>query len=141
MADFPLRLMVDTGYWLAVCDSRDSRHNLAATTLGEYERHGLLLPWPCVYETLRTRFVARPAAIRRFAAMSKRSNVERLDDSKYRDDAYEAIVSTASRRPMSLVDMVMRLMLEDVEVRVNRLLTFNPKDFHDVCRKRSLTMP
>ena len=73
--------------------------------------------------------------------MSKRSNVERLDDFKYRDDAYEAIVSTASRRPMSLVDMVMRLMLEDVEVRVNGLLTFNPKDFHDVCRTRSLTMP
>ena len=72
--------------------------------------------------------------------ISRRPNVERLDDSQYRDDAYEQTVRTARRRPMSLVDMVMRLMLEDVNVSVNGLLTFTQKDFHDVCRKRDLEM-
>ena len=47
---------------------------------------------------------------------------------------------TARARPISLVDMVMRLMLENVNVPVSGLLTFNPKDFHDVCRKRGLEM-
>jgi len=51
------------------------------------------------------------------------------------------MVRTARTRPMSLVDMVMRLMLDDVNVRVDGLLTFNQKDFHDVCRKRGLEMP
>jgi predicted nucleic acid-binding protein len=87
--------MVDTGYWYAICDPRAMNHQAAATRFTEFERHGIILPWPCLYETLRT---------------------------------------------MSLADMVMRLMLEDVNIRVNGLLTFNRKDFHDVCRKRGLEM-
>ena len=140
MADLPGRIMVDTGYWYAICDRREPRHGTAATTFAGYERHGIILPWPCLYETLRTRFVRHQDAIQRFVAISRRPNVEHLDDSQYRDDAYEQTVRTARRRPMSLVDMVMRLMLEDVNVRVNGLLTFNQKDFHDLCRKRDLEM-
>lgn len=130
--------MVDTGYWYAICDPREERHAAAATTFSEYESHRIILPWPCLYETLRTRFVRHARAIQRFVMISSRPNVERLDDLQYRDDAFELTVKTARRRPMSLVDMVMRLMLEDVNVRVNGLLTFNQGDFQDVCRKRGL---
>ena len=140
MADFPGRVMVDTGYWYAICDRREQAHSAAATRFAAFERHRIILPWPCLYETLRTKFVKKSGAMQRFAAISSRPNVEHLDDSTYRDAAFEQTVRTARRRPMSLVDMVMRLMLEDVNVRVSALLTFNRKDFHDVCRGRGLEM-
>jgi predicted nucleic acid-binding protein len=140
VADFPHSVMVDTGYWYAVCDAAESAHDAAVTRFTAFERHRIILPWPCLYETLRTRFVKKLGATQRFAAISGRPNVERLDDSPYRDAALEQTLRTARRRPMSLVDMVMRLMLEDVNVRVNGLLTFNRKDFHDVCRARGLEM-
>ena len=88
MPDFPRRVMVDTGYWYAICDRGEQAHSAATT----------------------------------------------------RFTAFEQTVRTARRRPMSLVDMVMRLMLEDVNVRVNGLLTFNRRDFYDVCRRRGLEM-
>jgi len=138
VADLPGRVMVDTGYWYAICDRREQAHSAATTRFAAYEGHGIILPWPCLYETLRTKFVRNSGAMQRFAAISKRPNVEHLDDSSYRDAAFEQTMRTARMRPMSLVDMVMRLMLEDVNVRVNGLLTFNRKDFHDVCRTRGL---
>ena len=76
----------------------------------------------------------------RFTGIARRPNVEHLDEVPYREDAYEQTIRTARTRPMSLVDMVMRLMLDDVNVRVDGLLTFNPRDFHDVCRTRGLEM-
>lgn len=138
MASFPAKIMVDTGYWYALCDPREGDHENAVAKFDDFERSRIILPWPCLYETLRTHFVKQIHAVKRFAEIARQPNVEKLDDSEYRDDAYERTVETASKRPMSLVDMVMRLMLEDVNVRINALLTFNMKDFHDVCRKRSI---
>jgi hypothetical protein len=63
-----------------------------------------------------------------------------IDDALYRDRAYEMTVSDAIRRHrrISLTDMVIRLMLEDVNVRAGYLFTFNPGDFADVCRRRGI---
>jgi predicted nucleic acid-binding protein len=132
--------MVDTGYWYAVCDPNEANHGSASTKFADFERHGIIFPWPCLYETLNTSFVENRRAMPRFAAIVRRPNVEYLDDAPYREHAYELTMGTARKRPISLVDMVMRLMLENVNVRVDGLLTLNPKDFHDVCRKRRLEM-
>jgi len=37
---------------------------------------------------------------------------------------------------ISLCDVLIRLLIEDVNLRIDALLTFNEKDFVDVCRKR-----
>ena len=78
--------------------------------------------------------------MQRFSAIARRPNVEHLDDAPYREDAYAQTIGTARTRPISLVDTVIRLVLEDVRVRVDGLLTFNQKDFHDVCRRRRVEM-
>jgi hypothetical protein len=44
----------------------------------------------------------------------------------------------APKRPISLVDMVIRYILDDVNIRKDCLLTFNRRDFVDVCRKRQI---
>jgi hypothetical protein len=38
-------------------------------------------------------------------------------------------------RPMSLTARVIRYILEKVNIKIDTLITFNPRDFVDVCRK------
>jgi len=43
-------------------------------------------------------------------------------------------------RPLSLVDCVVRLILDDVNTKINYFITFNRGDFSDVCRRRAIEM-
>lgn len=62
-----------------------------------------------------------------------------LDDSCYRQDAYRsALVMGRRGRPLSLVDAVLRAVIDDTNVALDALLTFNPADFVDVCRHNSV---
>ncbi len=52
-------VLLDTGFWYAFYDARDIYHK-EATDLVEYVMfHRLIIPWPCLYENLNTRFVRR----------------------------------------------------------------------------------
>jgi hypothetical protein len=80
--------------------------------------------------------------MRRFERIVRQPNVIRIDDTPYRDDAYQLTWNMALRgkRPISLVDMVLRLMLDSTDVRVHYMLTFNPADFSDICRRQLVQM-
>jgi hypothetical protein len=41
----------------------------------------------------------------------------------------------ANRRNLSAVDRVIREILSDRSLRISALITFNPRDFEDVCRR------
>jgi hypothetical protein len=43
-------------------------------------------------------------------------------------------------RPLSLVDTVIREMLSDESLKIDYLITFNIKDFIDVCSRRNITI-
>ena len=137
-------LLVDTGFWIAYFDPREGdRHKVANDKADVLNRANLLIPWPIQYEILRTRFVKRIDWIVRFDAILKRSRVEFLDDSGYREEAYRQTLeySTARRpRPMSMVDVLCRIILDDPAYQIKYLLTMNPVDFHDVCRPRGIEM-
>jgi predicted nucleic acid-binding protein len=142
MARSSLIAIIDTSFWFAICDSKDSYHRQAAAKNFEFEKYRILLPWPCLYELINTRFVKQQQAMMAFERLTKKPNLEFIDDSNYRYPAYEQTLQFALRdkRPISLVDTVIRLMLADVNIRVNCLVTFNPKDFADVCRKKNITI-
>ena len=129
-------VLADTGYWIALFDPREAEH---ATTLGTeelLEMLTLVLPWPLLYETLRTRFVRRRHWVARLDERLKRPNVAFVDDREYCEEAYSLTVEYATRlrRPISMVDMLCRLLIADPNVRIDYLLTTNAADFHDVCR-------
>ena len=42
------------------------------------------------------------------------------------------------KRPLSMVDCLIRLMIEDVNVKLHYLATFNHRDFLDVCAARRI---
>lgn len=41
-------------------------------------------------------------------------------------------------RPLSMVDCLMRLMLDDTGLRIDYLATWNNRDFEDVCQRRRI---
>lgn len=142
MHRYPYSLLVDSGFWFAYYEPRDRFHSQAIEKAVHLENASVLLPWPSLYETLNTRFVKRPEYIQHFESIAQRPSVVLLDDTPFREDAYRLTWSMALRggRPLSLVDMVIRFMLDDVNTRIDYMLTFNVQDFHDICRKHSITM-
>lgn len=133
-------IIVDTGYWIALFDSRDEHHERAVELEEAVMGRAMLTPWPMLYELVRTRFVRNTKAVVRFEQLlMPRLNVL-IDDSPYRKAALHQSLrlAAAERRSISLVDMVTRHMLEDAKLIVTHLVTFNAKDFSDICEQRGI---
>ncbi len=133
------RVLVDSGFWIALLDERDQHHQQAKTNVGLLRNAVYIVPWPTLYETLNTRLMRRPGLVNRFAKeFLRRSNARILDDQPYRDAALEDILSgeNLGKRNFSLVDSVLRHIILDPNVEVNYLFTPNVVDFSDVCQKR-----
>jgi len=135
--------LVDTGFWIALFDPRDEHHDLADSKGDLLDLVTVVVPWPTLYETLRTRFVRRPEWVLRLDQRLKRPTaVEFVDDRDYRDEAYALAVeySIRQKRPISMVDMLLRLLIDDPGVRVDYLFTTNPRDFRELCVKQNVTL-
>jgi predicted nucleic acid-binding protein len=132
--------LADTGFWYAVFDQRDQYHNDAKDKVDVLGLFHIVLPWPTLYETLRTRLVRNAVALQQFERFLKTPNISFLDDSSLRQTAFELSFESSlrRRRPLSMVDCLVRLLLEDVNTRVKYLATFNHQDFADVCRKNKI---
>jgi predicted nucleic acid-binding protein len=128
--------LADTGLWYAMFDQRDQYHSQAKGKADFLNASRIVLPWPTLFETLRTRFVRNPVALGRFERFLKTPNIVYLDDSPFRYAAMELALESSLRqkRPLSMVDCLIRLLIEDVNTRIKYLATFNVRDFADVCR-------
>lgn len=135
-----MKILVDSGFFFALFDQRDS-HHAAAIEMEEWiERFPVVIPWPILYETINTRFVRRPLTIMRFETIIRRPDTELLDDSRYRHDAYEETLEQVKRGygARSLVDSVLCAVLADTNVRISAMLTFNQRDFASLCASRKI---
>jgi len=108
--------------------------------MSSIEHSYVVLPWPILYETLRTEFVKQSFWIGDFKSRLSWMAVRRLDDSTYRDRALSEtlVLAETAKRQLSLVDLVVRYMLEDAVNRIEYLATYNDKDFSDICAKRGI---
>jgi predicted nucleic acid-binding protein len=117
-------------------DRSDQYHDQAQSKAEILARLRIVLPWPTLYETLRTRLVRNVVALARFEQFLKTHDIIYLDDSAFRNAAMELAMESSlrRRRPLSMVDCLIRLLIEDVNTRIDYLVTFNAWDFEDVCR-------
>jgi predicted nucleic acid-binding protein len=134
--------LVDSGFWYALLDQRDQHFEEAQQKAEKLLSLRYVIPWPILYESLCTRFVSRPLVMRKFEAFLKRPNAVYLDDHKYKHEALERTLSMSGRgrSSLSLVDNVLRMIIDDVNVRVNCIFTFNRRDFVDVCVPRNVEL-
>jgi predicted nucleic acid-binding protein len=135
-------VLADTGVWYALFDRRDAYFEDAKEKADYLDLHQVVVPWPVLYETLGTRFVKNSLAVGAFERYLKKPHISFLDDGAYREQALRVSLDSSLRhsRPLSLVDCAIRLILEDVDVKIDYLATFNKADFADVCRKRRIEM-
>ncbi len=135
-------VLPDTGLWYALFDARDRYSEQAQAKVSYLELSTIVIPWPVLYETLSTRFVRNTRALGHLQRFLARPGIELLDDSPYRDAAFDlACKSSLFRaRPLSMVDCALRLILDDVNTRIDCFLTFNAGDFADICRKRRIEL-
>lgn len=142
-------LLVDSGFFIALLDPRDRYHAEAGKKEEWLELYSLIVPWPVLYETVNTRFTRRltrrPANIARFENLVLRSEPQtiRLDDSSYRHKAYaDTLVRAKEPRgsARSLVDSILHAIIEDPEVHIDAMLTFNLRDFGSVCQSNRVEL-
>lgn len=135
-------ILIDSGYWYALYNKRDSLYSKAQELYNYLSIGKILVPYPSLYETINTRFAKDTQGIRDFKLLLERDNFELLDDNDYKTDALELTFNSALdfKKPYSLVDMIMRQMLADDKLRINYLISFNPGDFIDVCQRRNIRL-
>ena len=135
-------LLVDTGAWLALFDPTDEHHGAVVEVADLIELAHLVFPWPVAYETLRTRFVRRPAWVAALERRLSKPSVTFIDDADYCKDAYSLTIDASGRdtRGLSMVDMLCRMLIDSRKIKIKYLMTTNKKDFYDVCGRNGVEM-
>ena len=133
-------ILTDTGFWLSLLDPLDQFHNDSEAIAELIQNYTLILPWPCLYETLNTRLIRKRERLLHFEQLTSKSNIILMDDLSYRNDALLNVYNFSRSQGVtySLVDNVIREILKDVNVKINYLVTFNSSDFKDICDKRNV---
>ncbi|KAA6327818.1 hypothetical protein EZS27_023222 [termite gut metagenome] len=138
-------LLIDTCFWYAYYESKErEQHDFAVTFI---ERHlpkdKIIVPHPILYEVINTKFSKHKDWMDPFnKLLTNRNNVKIISDDKYKEEAFNLTFdfSIRKKRPISFVDMIIRSMLTDVDLKINALVTFNEKDFSDICYRRKIEL-
>ena len=135
-------ILIDTCFWYALFDARDSNHHKALELEPYLGLGNIILPYPTLYETINTRFTRNKDWVEEFGKILKNKNVQIIQDLGYKEDGLVLTMDSIlnKNRPISLVDMVIRLMLEDINLKINYFITFNTKDFIDICHKKRIEL-
>jgi predicted nucleic acid-binding protein len=134
-----VNIIVDSGFWFALYDIYDDYHTRANNIVEYLDVSNIIIPFPTLYESLNTKFMKNTVAKIAFESILKRSNVTIVNDDLIKADALKITFTDESKkRNLSLVDNIIRLILDDVNYKIDYLITFNRKDFIDICRKRTI---
>lgn len=133
-------IITDTCYWLGLIDSTDEHHEKSILINDLIKDNYIVFPFPCFYEIIRTKFVKNKNKLLAFENELKNRNIHYVDDSKYKQIALAKVyeLNKKSYITHSLTDAVIREILSDAELKLDYLVTYNVKDFSDICIKRNI---
>ena len=134
------RILIDTGFWYAFFDKKDCHRDEALDIADRYfdnPAYEILVPFPTMYELLRTKFIKNKPALVEIKQLFLSGRITKIYDDRYRELALDLTLSE-EKRNISLVDNIIRLMLDDKYVSAKGMVTFNVGDFHDVCLKNNI---
>ena len=144
-------ICVDAGFLIALYDSRDEHHDHASSHFDSFFsveslHHVLIAPWPILYESLNTRQARRYAALRQlridWSALEQRQQLVLLRDEGYRNLALKDYLEETAQdgRKLSLPDRVLRAVLSDPANAIHVLMTYNARDFWDICASEQIRL-
>ena len=135
-----MRIVVDSCFWFGLVDVYDEHHVRAADIFEVIKNNAeFIIPFPTLYETLNTRLL-RPmnrGNLSRVETLTAKLKGEpnryiKIKDTPYIDAAYSKTIEN-NRRGLSFVDNIIREMILDRSLKIERVLTFNVGDFADIC--------
>lgn len=135
-------ILIDSGYWFGLLDKRDSYHELSKAIADLIKNYKIIVPYPSMYEVLNSKFIKDKQKLIQFEEIMKSNKVEFIYDESYRDEALDNTLSIHRKTvpQISLVDSIIREILKDINVKIDFLVTFNQKDFKDVCDIRNIEL-
>lgn len=135
-------IIIDSGFWYALYDPRDPYHKKANELVPYLEMGNILIPFPTLYEVINTRFTRRIQWMSAFNQLLSKGNVLLIEDSDYKAFSLELTFGNALayKKPISLVDAIIRAMLDDNTLNIHGLITFNGEDFRDICTRRNIEL-
>lgn len=138
-------ILVDTCFWFALLGTRQAELKPIAERIFnrvKLNQDTLIIPFPTLYETVNTKLLReknQTAADWFLAQLNSNPLFLKVYDDVYRDDAF-AMTCSNRNRGISLVDNILRVMMEDDSLRIDALITFNARDFVDVCTRREIIL-
>lgn len=142
-----MNVIVDTGFWYSYLGTREQERHMVTDKvfrrLEELEAN-FLIPFPTLYEAINTKLLKsknRTKANWFLRQLQSNPRFIKVPDDEYKDDAYLLTVSENNHRGYSLVDMIIRVMMEDDRLKIDSLLTLNIEDFIDVASRRGISIP
>lgn len=144
------RVCADACFLIGLYDQNDEHHQRAAEQFeflfGEDARpvrNILVAPWPILYESFGSRqarnFNKTKELQRHWEYLQRFEQLELVDDSPYRVASLQDHLEEV-RRPMSLVDRVLRAMILDANRPFDYFLTYNTGDFADACQSSGVSL-
>lgn len=134
-------VLTDSCFWIGLIDDTDQHHRDSMIISEVVEDSILILPYPCLYETVNTRLTRQKERLALFEQLINKSNVRVISDSLYREVALDKVFSRNRKfddYSPSLVDAVLREMILDINIKMVYFISFNERDFVDVCVKRNI---
>jgi predicted nucleic acid-binding protein len=135
-------LLIDSCYWFGLFNKSDQHHQESIEISEIIEDFTIVIPYPSLYEVLNSAFIKDKLALIELENLIKSEKVILLYDENYRDYALKNVyeIHRKSIPHISLVDSVIREMIKDINLRIDALVTFNKRDFKDVCDIRNITI-
>ena len=141
-----MNVIVDTGFWYSFLETREQeRHTVAENVFYRLvqQETNFLVPFPTLYEAINTKLLKdkyRDKADWFLKQLQSNPHFINIPDDEYKELAYNKTIEE-NYRGFSLVDNVIRVMMEDKSLRISALLTFNVEDFIDVASKNGIEIP
>lgn len=141
-----MNVIVDTGFWYSFLGTREQeRHSVAEDVFYRLvqQETNFLVPFPTLYEAINTKLLKdkyRDKADWFLKQLQSNPHFINIPDDEYKELAYNETIEE-NYRGFSLVDNVIRVMMEDKNLRISALLTFNVEDFIDVASKNGIEIP
>jgi predicted nucleic acid-binding protein len=132
-------IITDTGFWIGYFEERDDYHTEAVNIASLLFENRIICPFPSLYEFLNTRFARNIRKINKYELLLKKLDIEYIYDEEYRINSIDNyILYNKKSKFVSLVDLIINRMIEDVNVKIDYMVTFNKNDFFETCRRRNI---
>ena len=123
-----LHILIDSCFWIALLDPRTNPkdNELAKDIYTLIENHKLIVPFPTLYEFVNSRLSRKEQRIELERIFSK-PNIQKISAEKYKEDALNSYFSKSKfyTEDKSLVDEILILMMDDVNLKVDYLISLD----------------